>query len=89
MLPFGTHARPTDTTTATGPPFVFQRFWFPFEAQAHRRSQKLFQRIADHEKQYIDQLKADTLKLEEERAKQSGKASKKRTQRESINKRGR
>ncbi len=50
---------------------------------------ELFQRIADHEKQYIDQLKADTLKREEERAKQSGKASKKRTQRESINKRGR
>ncbi|HEX4919620.1 MAG TPA: hypothetical protein VFV92_02650 [Candidatus Bathyarchaeia archaeon] len=39
---------------------------------------ELFQRIADHEKQYIDQLKADALKREKERAKRSGKPSKKR-----------
>lgn len=38
---------------------------------------ELLQRIADHEKEYIDQLKADALKREEERAKQSGKPSKK------------
>ncbi len=50
---------------------------------------ELFQRVAEHEKQYTDQLKADALKREEERAKKSGKASKKRTQRESINKRRR
>lgn len=49
---------------------------------------ELFQRIADHEKQYTDQLKADALKREEERAKLSCKASKKRTNRKTI-KRGR
>ncbi len=38
---------------------------------------ELFQKIADHEKEYIDQLKADALKREEERAKQSSKSSKK------------
>ncbi len=38
---------------------------------------ELLQRIADHEKEHIDQLKADALKREEERAKQSGKSSKK------------
>jgi hypothetical protein len=48
---------------------------------------ELFQRVADHEKQYTNQLKADALKREEERAKKSGKASKKCTRRESINKR--
>jgi hypothetical protein len=50
---------------------------------------ELFQGVAEHEKQYTDQLKADALKCEEERAKKSGKASKKRTQRESINNRRR
>jgi hypothetical protein len=45
---------------------------------------ELLQRIVDHEKQYIDQLKADALKREEERAK-SRKGSKKRSQRGSIN----
>ena len=38
---------------------------------------ELLQRIADHEKEHIDQLKADALKREEERAKQSSKPSKK------------
>ena len=38
---------------------------------------ELLQRIADHEKEHIDQLKADALKREEERAKQSGKPAKK------------
>ena len=38
---------------------------------------ELLQRIADHEKEHVDQLKADALKREEERAKQSGQRSKK------------
>ena len=38
---------------------------------------ELLQRIADHEKEYIEQLKADALKREEERAKQSNRPSKK------------
>ena len=44
---------------------------------------ELFRRIADHEKQYIDQLKADALKREEERQKEArngpGKKRGKRT----------
>jgi hypothetical protein len=42
---------------------------------------ELFQRIADHEKQYIDELKADAFAREKERAEHSGKTSKKRSQR--------
>ncbi len=38
---------------------------------------EFLQRLADHEKEHIDQLKADARKREEERAKQSGKPSKK------------
>ncbi len=38
---------------------------------------ELLQRLADHEKEHIDQLKADALKREEERAKQSAKRAKK------------
>jgi hypothetical protein len=34
---------------------------------------ELFQKIADHEREYIDQLKADALKREEERASRSAK----------------
>jgi hypothetical protein len=40
---------------------------------------ELLQRIADHEKAYIDQLKADARKREKERKKQSNKRSKGRT----------
>lgn len=40
---------------------------------------ELFRAIADHEKQYVDQLKVDALKREEERANQSRKPSKKRS----------
>jgi hypothetical protein len=50
---------------------------------------ELIQRLADHEKQYTDQLKAEAVKREEERAKQSRKAPKKRTKHESIKKRRR
>jgi hypothetical protein len=39
---------------------------------------EFFQRLANHEKQYIDELKADAVKREEERAKLSRGASKKR-----------
>jgi hypothetical protein len=46
---------------------------------------ELFQRIADHEKQYINQLKADALKREEERTKRSSKPSAKRRESESSN----
>jgi hypothetical protein len=48
---------------------------------------ELFQRIADHEKQYIDQLKADALKREEERTKRSSKTSIKLRESESTSKR--
>lgn len=47
---------------------------------------ELVQRIADHEKQYIEQLKMEALKREDERSKRSGSPSKKRAKRKSINK---